>query len=362
MSPRPIAGRLRPLLLVIAALAIIAAAYTGYWWLLRRELLGGIADWSDAQRAAGWDIRHGVVESDGFPGTLRIRYPEPSIAAPPAQGAWRWQADVLELVLDPWSPWRFRAAAPGRHVIQTMGPRATTTITFAALRLQVGLLADPLDVEISARGVTAEAASGGELRIAHLSVRARPPETEVAPGDVLVSANGEDVLLPPEMPRPLGPSVRSIRLRTHVVDAAVLGESPERILTWRDAGGYLRVRELAVDYGPLEGRAQGRMALDDDGQPAGKLEARIAGAVETVDVLAASGLIQRDAAFGARIVLSMMQARPQDGGPPVVSMPVELERRVLRVGPFALFEVLPILWPVDPRPTIPALPGPGDSG
>ena len=98
----------------------------------------------------------------------------------------------------------------------------------------------------------------------------------------------------------------------------------EQAAAWRDGGGSLEIRHLALIWGPLDLTASATLALDDQLQPMGAGSARLVGYAETLDALAAHGAISRSAATAAKAVLSLLAHNPEDGSPPDVEVPLTL--------------------------------------
>jgi hypothetical protein len=64
-----------------------------------------------------------------------------------------------------------------------------------------------------------------------------------------------------------------------------------------------------------------------------------------LDSLARSGLIQRRALDGTKFAVGLLTRRPQDGGPPVAEIPINLQNGVVSVAQIPLTRLPPIAWP-----------------
>jgi hypothetical protein len=144
----------------------------------------------------------------------------------------------------------------------------------------------------------------------------------------------------------LGPRIASLVLR-----GALDGPVPhsraaaERASVWRDGGGTLQVQHLAVTWGPLDLTASATLTLDEQLQPMGTGSARIVGYAESLDALAAHGVISRSAATAAKAVLSLLAHTPEDGSPPDVEVPLTLQYRTLSMRQVPLLRLPEIDWP-----------------
>ncbi len=119
----------------------------------------------------------------------------------------------------------------------------------------------------------------------------------------------------------------------------------EQAAAWRDGGGSLEVRHLALVWGPLDLTASATLALDDQLQPMGAGSARLVGYAETLDALAAHGAISRSAATATKAVLSLMAHNPEDGSPPDVEVPLTLQYRTLSMRQVPLVRLPEVDWP-----------------
>ena len=74
--------------------AVIFVAYFMLWRYGASEMKTAVGEWVEDQRAAGFDVSHGALKTDGFPFFLRLHIDEPHIASP---GAWDWRTDRLTI-------------------------------------------------------------------------------------------------------------------------------------------------------------------------------------------------------------------------------------------------------------------------
>ena len=119
----------------------------------------------------------------------------------------------------------------------------------------------------------------------------------------------------------------------------------ERAAAWRDGGGALEIRRLALIWGPLDLTASATLALDEQLQPMGAGSARVVGYAETLDALAAHAAISRSAATAAKAVLSLLAHTPEDGSPPDVEVPLTLQYRTLSMRQVPLVRLPELDWP-----------------
>ena len=77
--------------------AIVFLGYVMLWRAGAHEMKKAVGVWVEDQRAAGYDVSHGGLISDGFPFFLRLHIEDPHIAAP---GLWSWRTGRLTIEED----------------------------------------------------------------------------------------------------------------------------------------------------------------------------------------------------------------------------------------------------------------------
>ena len=322
---------------VVAALV----SYVIFWFVMAEQFRDAVRDWAeegDRLRAT----YSGMVLS-GFPFVVRLTVGDVVLAW---SGSWAWRRPLVVLEARPWSPWRVRVKAPGEFELDLPGadgPAAwkgvareiSAEVTFEGGRIRDGR------IRISGLDM---AGAAGRLAVASGAFRLRvlggvDADHLTASADLRVEA--KDVEAPGELP--LGGHLGRIVLTARVMGG--IGRGPEALAQWRDKGGTVEVPNLAVDYGPLDMRASGTVALDGAMQPVGAFTARIRGFFQTVDALKDRGLIRARDAITAKVVLGVLARNPGDGGPPVLNLAVTIQDRKVYVGPVVLAEVPEIHWP-----------------
>jgi hypothetical protein len=320
---------------------VALVSYVIYWFVVAEQFRGAVRDW--AGRGDGTRAAYSGLVLGGFPFLVRLTVEDAGLARP---GSWAWRGPSVVLEARPWSPGRVRFRAPGEFELDLPdagGPAAwkggarelSGEVAFEGGRLGSG--------RIRVAGLEI-AGAGGRLAVAGGAVRLSVLGAEDA-GHRTASAEfrGEavDVEMPGELP--LGRRLGRIALDARVMGG--IGPGPEALAGWRDKGGTVEVTDLALDYGPLEARASGTVALDGAMQPVGAFTARIRGFFQTVDALRERGLIRARDAVTAKVVLGVMARNPGDGGPPTLNLAVTVQDRKVYAGPVALAEVPEIHWP-----------------
>ena len=158
--------------------------------------------------------------------------------------------------------------------------------------------------------------------------------------------SSEAIALPAGVKWPLGSNISSLSM-----DGRMNGPLPNtRDITgwaeaWRDGGGSLEITHLAMGWGPLGLTSSATLALDDQLQPMGSGNGRIVGYAETLDRLAAAGMLTKSAATAAKAVLSLMAGTSDTDEPSSVEVPLTLQYRTLSMRQIPLVRLPELDWP-----------------
>ncbi len=337
-------------IILLAAPLVLLAADTLYWLIAVRNLEAGFAAWANERRVTGWSETHETPVRGGWPLAATLTVPAISLAGGNSEipGGLAWSADSLVLHVALLRPGLLRIAAKGRQRIR-LG--RNPEVSYSADRMDVELPLQPaqvppsLDVIVEHMRVDTQVgddASIGSARL-HLDIR---PEAQSGDPALIFALRAAAMTLPSGMVHPLGSHIASL-----AVDGALNGPVPpgrtpaERGAAWRDGGGSLEIRHLALLWGPLDLTGSATLALDEQLQPMGAASARVVGYAETLDSLAAHAAISRSAATAAKAVLSLLANNPADGGPPDVEVPLTLQYRTLSMRQVPLVRLPEIEWP-----------------
>ena len=350
--PRPRSAAHRLLLGLLAALAVLAVTHTGLWWFATGRLEDELTAWQAQNRAAGWTISAGAPVRAGWPVAAAIVVPDLALAGGEADlpDGLSWRAANTELAVALLRPRQLRIRVGGQQHLRLSG---LPEFAFAARQFELTLPLDPgaptLSAELAASGLHA-AVAGGSIDIATLALHT-DSRIAAARGEeaLTITGSAEAIGLPPMQdgrPWPLGPRITSISF-----DAALTGPLPgapdlaTHAAAWRDGGGTLELRRLALGWGPLGLSSSATMTLDEHMQPQGVATARMVGYDATLDTLTASGTLAPRAALAARGILAILAKVPEGGGTPQVVLPLTLRDRTLTAGRFPLLRLPELVWP-----------------
>ena len=351
-------------LIVVAALAVSVAAYSGYWWWGAGKMDDTVSGWIDDWRRAGYRIDYAEKTVGGFPWTVRIRLVRPALADP--AGAWSWNAGNLDLSAEPWAPTTYQLSAEGGH--EAVVPIAGRLVPMQATAERAeGTAEFDLYGRLRQADITLENVDGtapalnADLKIGRATVTltqpaepAREHQDEEAAVDLLV----QGLRLPAALSGPLGRNVAHTSMRARLMGPLPRTDMRRALETWRDAGGTLDVPWLSMEWGPTKLRAEGTLALDDLLRPSAAFEAKVAGLSGTLDALVSAKLIKPEAARLAGVGLLLFARTPPGGGEPELAVPLSALDGEVYLGPIKMGRVPPVLPPSPPRENTATAPPP----
>ncbi|MCW3477764.1 DUF2125 domain-containing protein [Limobrevibacterium gyesilva] len=337
--------------LVPAAILALIAGHTLLWRFAATQLESGFADWVAARSAQGWSVTAGQPVRGGWPLAAELSVPDLSATGGKADlpHGLTWKAERVVLHVALLRPRTLTIEAQGQQQLRLSDLPA---IPFTADRIRAEI---PLEPGVPARGVEIDVdrlraglPSGG-LTVTRLQIQgdSKPaaPQGEAA---VSFTMSAGDIDLPP--PETGGSWALGGRIASVVVDGALMGPLPKartpfaRAAGWRDGGGTLDLRRVALGWGPLGLTGSATLALDDHMQPMGAATARIVGQSETLDALAAARTINPRTAGAAKAVLGLLARSPEGGGAPEVEVPLTLQNRGLSLGRIPLARMPELYW------------------
>lgn len=274
---------------------LIGFAVTASWFIAVNRVEESVAAWTERQRAGGWLFTHGEIEIGGYPFRVDLVIPSPALAS--ADGLRRWEGPSVHAVAPLWQPGRLDYDAAGRHRYRFTG---------------AGGLQHEITFDMLAAAGTAELAEdrirSGSLNA--LSVRI----TGAAPGEIVLGSVEAMVRIAPEKAADLksesaslAVSARSVALvgeanvtaLSEPIQSADIflaltgplpwGDAPDALSHWRDAGGTLELRRIALAWSALALEGEGTLALDSRMRPEGALALRLDGLQPTLQKLTAAG-------------------------------------------------------------------------
>ena len=312
---------------LVIAVALVAALWSGWWFVGRAAFERGAVAGIEAARARGWDVAYADLSVTGFPNRFDTTLDAPAVMAP--GGAWGWSAPFLQVFALAYRPTELIAVAPDAMVVAT--PAGPLDVTAGDLRASVAV-SPSLEPEILRATVAGEAlaASGLGLDAAlgrgQLALRQAGGAgtydvavslSDLQPGEALRAAIDPFATLPATiaaveadllatLDRPLGPGAAP---RVRAID--------------------LRAARLA--WGDLRAEASGQVRVDAAGVPEGVVTLDVAGWQAALRLAAAAGALPPE-----RLPLVTAGLAGMAGEDGRLTLDLTLAEGEVRLGPITL--------------------------
>jgi hypothetical protein len=348
----------------LVVLAIPLVLVTGdflYWRTVTARLNAGLQQWVAAQAAQGWEISLDKPSLSGWPRAAMVRVPNMTLhhAGPALPGDVTVASDDVVLSVSLFTPDSLRLSLLGpTHVRLGQEPRGDAraagqdlVLTGDDASLSIPMTeSGPLSAAFHGSGLRLGPAAGAwqvtvGLLNAAVTFAANPSPDQSEPS-ARFAMTAEAIALPAGFKWPLGSHISSLSL-----DGELNGPLPKtRDITrwaeaWRDGGGSLEIKHLAVGWGPLGLASSATIALDEQLQPMGSGSGRIVGYADTLDRLAAGGVMTKSAATAAKAVLSLLAGTTDADEPSAVDVPLTLQYRTLSMRQVPLVRLPELDWP-----------------
>ena len=315
-------------------LALVAAAWSAAWWLIRDRTSDGLDAWLAAEARAGrrWTCQDRSV--GGYPFRIEVA----CAALTLQRGDLTASLGRVQSVAQVYQPRHVIAeiAGPLRVTDGRMQVEGTWRLLEASLRgspegfQRASVVADAPNLRIAGAGPQEVAVSSARLE-AHV----RPNPTGAAEGayDAAISAReaklpGLDALLGGSEPASIQVDVTATRAQG--VRGRPIVDELER---WREADGRLKVMLLSLVKGPRRVEAKGELRLDEQHRPAGELSLSAAGLEGLIGNLTGNRL-------GANLLGALLGQSPRPTGvakPDLAPLPpLRLDNGRLALGPFVV--------------------------
>ena len=342
----------RPWWIAAAVLALLALAYSAFWFTLALNSRDKVLQWIDAQRAQGFTARYDSLEATGFPLAIRLEFSNPGFGAANIRHPWGWEGAHLSLFLKPWDMNTIMAETSGPQMLAIPINGKTETFNGEALRAEATLNlsgGQPKGFDLLLEHIEFQAETAGlaAIRIAQASIQVERLVTGKA-GHQTASARLEVTLQGAEGPwltaSPLGGTVQQLGLDARQMGSFDQGPLIESLENWRDSGGTIEIAKVSLQHGPLKISADGTLALDERLQPIGALTARVEGFFEAIDALHRLGAVTPRDAITAKMVLGVLSRKSNSGGPAHLNLALSAQGNTLYAGPIGLMKIAEIDW------------------
>jgi len=335
----------RVLLGLLALVALLGIASIVVWSWAEARMAQGFADWRTRMSERGWVVTAGAAARGGWPLAAELNVDNLRVTGGAAvvPGGAAYSAGRIVLRLGARDPGALRVLAMGPQSLRLGG---SPTVPFFADRLTVTIPLSP------SRPATSAGLEGSDVRFGGLAggltiglIEAQADWSNAKATILRVSA--EAIALPPDIPAALGPNIASATAEASFSGSMSPGatSAAEAVAGWRESGGVVALRRIAVGWGPLGVSGSGTMKLDADLQPDVTATLRLVGLEEAMDALAEAHVISQQAARTAKTVADLMLFAPDGDGAPGVQVPVTLREGTLSLGLIPIATLGKVNWP-----------------
>lgn len=305
------------------------AGWSGWWWFAQDRAVAGAEHWFASQRAAGWQAERQGIAVAGFPNRIDLTIDQPRLVSP--GGAWGWQAPFVQIFALSYRPWHLIAALPPEQQLTT--PAGPARLTAASLRSSL-VLVPGADLALDRLQLAGEQlALGGplDLTLAQLSIATRPTLDRALSHDLGIELTG--IGLPPGLIASLPAGLLPAEIDRLRLDAALgfsaaldrhIGQTQPELTA-------LALRDAELHWGPIRLQASGTLTPDAAGFAEGRLDLRLEGAREVLDLAQAIGLLTAD----TRPAWETMLGTLAPAGQPL-DLPLRLSGGLIQLGPMVL--------------------------
>jgi hypothetical protein len=312
----------------------------------------GFATWAQSMAAQGWTVHIGPTSRGGWPLTADFSVDDFSMTGGAADipGGAAYAAARLTLRLDLQNLSVATLLASGQQSLR-VGLAPALPFTAEAFTLTVPLAEAPTSAELNARQIRFAAPADG-LTVGLLEGNADWSRADGASPSMNVRMSAEAITLPPPpAPQaPLGPHIASATIEGSIAGTLPANApNPAASATgWRDSGGAVALRRIALGWGPLGLSGSATFRLDAALQPDIAAKLRLIGIDQTLSALAAAHTITPRAAQAAKAVAGLVAFAPEAGGAPGVEVPLTLRDGTISLGMIPLATVGKLIWPDGP--------------
>ncbi|MCC7321135.1 MAG: DUF2125 domain-containing protein [Rubellimicrobium sp.] len=291
------------------ATGILAAGWSGYWFVAAQAARGGAEAIVSELRDGGWQVSYSDLSTRGFPSRIDTTLSDLALADP-ATGI-GWNAPFLQVFALSYRPNEIIAAWPEEQTIALPGQTLTVRAEGLMASARVGVATDlPLEQATVQSGlITLASDAGWQGGASHLlAAFRRAPGVDGAPPDPAsydIFADLAEIALPVDLLARLDPGTGTPAVAGRArLDAGVRLDAP---LARGTEPGILGIvlRDLRGEWGPASIALRGEVAPDAAGLAEGRVEVELRNWPLLLDLMSATGLVPAERADMLRNALSL---------------------------------------------------------
>jgi hypothetical protein len=311
-------------LIVPWAIAVaLALAWSGYWLVLRQEATRALNAWSQAQALQTGQPGFASIAASGFP--FRLEMTASDFAFRSNDGALKATTPRLLIAISPFDPSHLNFTAPEPITYSLHGGtdrQLTATSLYASSQTRSKSL-ERLTIEGTGVRLAVPGAPSGGVTLARFVAGLRPDPRNQTDWQLSLDAKDLGLATPVQGFERLGEDLSQVRaaiVLTHA-QALMTADAPSPLEPWRAAGGAARVEALDLQWGSVNARGDGEVALDFARRFSGRLSLELTNptallgdaGTSAFGPLLARALESLDATFTAADGVLLMQAQTPFG-------------------------------------------------
>lgn len=341
-------------------LALAIFLYWIFWQGLATQAEIALTKWQTKEAERGLIAQWEEISFSDFPYRFVTTLTKPELADTRSKTNWAWRSEALRATVQPYNLKHIILDITGPHLVTytpkgAPAPHAMTLTTegfwashvyengpMGRLAIDVtGAQSDHFDEQ----GQVIEQWSAERLQLhGHPapSVVAENPNATAYPFDMAIQGKNlrwtqSKVDLWP------GDEIQLLRMQSRLRNVPVHMMTGRKISVekWLREGGSLAISDLILNWGPIDMKAKGELAIDGQGRPTGKLQASLGNLDALVEALVAADVVGRktaNLAFTGLQALSTLQGETEGR----VRIPIVLKEGVLFLGPLSIARLDPL--------------------
>ena len=317
---------------LLAVIVVAAALWSGYWVVAMRGARAGFEEWFAARRAEGWQADYAALTVRGFPNRIDTTFDKPALADPETGLA--WEAPFFQIFALSYKPNHIIAVWPRQQQFST--PQAKYAVSSADMRASLvmdpspglplaraNLVASAMAVEGPDGTATLEGVqfainlvetTTDTYRLALNADGVTPPQ----PGNIRLRTGGQ-------LPRTFDALRADLTVTlTRPLDLSALEDS-------RPQPREIKLKLAEARWGALELALAGRLTLDQDGRPDGRLTIKARNWRDIVDIVRQAGWLPESWLGSVEQALDL--AAQLSGNTQTLDLPLDFRGGQMYLGP-----------------------------
>ncbi len=301
---------------LVTLLIVLAAAFSGYWFLGAHYFRQGVENWFAAQTEAGRSAEVQGLEIEGFPTAFRATSDTIVIADP---SGWGWQTPSAAVSMPSWWPFQITAKLPEHQVVETPRGQLDVTVQDLTGRFDLSPSMAPKALHVES-GMLQAAGADGTLRAG--GFRFDSARRDGFTHHVTVTADGLGL-----EGGPVNLTGGALSVEGDITLAERVQDVPDAVAVPIDT---LSLTKAEMRFADAAVTATGKLVSDGRGFAAGDLTLRLENWQEALDAAVSAGLIPEN-----RIGMLEGGFRMMAEGD-TLELPLTLSGGEIRFGPLPL--------------------------